>query len=47
MTTSQMIGIAGGILGALFGLLGAAIGIAGAVVGIYFGIKNQKKTQIH
>jgi len=47
MTTAQMIGIAGGVLGILLGLLGAAIGIAGAAVGIYFGFKNQKKTQIH
>ena len=47
MTTPQMIGLAGGILGALIGLLGAAIGIGGAAVGIYFALKNQKKTQIH
>ena len=47
MTTAQMIGLVGGIFGALIGLLGAAIGIAGAVVGIYFGFKNQKKTQIN
>jgi hypothetical protein len=40
MSSSQIIGIVGG-------LLGAAVGIAGAVVGVYFGIKNQKKTQIH
>lgn len=47
MSSSQIIGIVGGLLGALIGLFGAAVGIAGAVVGVYFGIKNQKKTQIH
>ena len=47
MTTEQVIGLVGGILGGLIGLLGAAIGIAGAVVGIYFGCKNHDKALIH
>ena len=46
MSSSQIIGLVGGLIGALIGLLGAAVGIAGAAVGIYFGIKNQKNTQI-
>jgi hypothetical protein len=47
MSSEQILGLVGGLFGALIGLFGCALGIAGAVVGIYFGFKNQKKTQIH
>ena len=37
-----MLGLTGGILGALLGLLGAVIGIVGGLVGTFIGIKSAK-----
>ena len=45
MSTAQIIGLVGGILGALIGLFGAMIGIIGGLVGAYIGIRQAKQTQ--
>ena len=45
MSTTQIIGIVGGILGSLIGLFGAAIGIFGGIAGAYFGFRKAKQEQ--
>ena len=45
MNTAQIIGLVGGILGALIGLVGAAVGIIGGLIGAYIGIRNAKRAQ--
>jgi hypothetical protein len=45
MSTAQVIGLVGGILGALIGLGGAAVGILGGLLGAYFGVRKAWKAQ--
>jgi hypothetical protein len=48
MSSEQILGLVGGLFGALIGLFGCALGLAGAAVGVYCalkGLKNQKQAQ--
>ena len=48
ISSEQILGLVGGLLGALIGLFGCALGFAGGAVGVYCalkGLKNQKQAQ--